>query len=214
MVVILTTIVHFRFVQAKCVLELIFYWNCSLLVIYWIRQTEELNRLFFILYIRNTFHICSDQNETSYYYTVQFDAFHIKTQHLFIEYQKHISKIFDNYNHIFCSKRIAPHPLWSVLLTVNYTKYNVIYSSIFTVIIDSLCQPFELILSFGFPVCILSDLKFPGLISSVILVTFINLIQNVSLFIPNHLLFRSFSTHYFRSCTFKHSFHIIIFFCT
>jgi hypothetical protein len=39
----------------------------------------------------------------------------------------------------------------------------VIYPSLFTIIIDSLCQPFGLILSFGFSVCILSNLIFPWL---------------------------------------------------
>jgi hypothetical protein len=139
-VVTLTTIVHFRFFSSKmCLwvensLELLF--ACDIQQFHWIRQTEELNRLFFKLYVRKT------------YYTIW--RISQKTLHLFIEYQKHISKSFENSNHIFCSKRTLPHPLWSVLFTVKYTNYNVIYLSLFTVIIDSLFQPFGLNLSFGF----------------------------------------------------------------
>jgi hypothetical protein len=78
----------------------------------------------------------------------QFDVFHFKIQHLIIEYEKYIFKNFERSDHIFYTEGLLPHTLWSVSFTANYVNYTDRYASLFTVIIDSLCQPFGLILSF------------------------------------------------------------------
>ena len=74
-----------------------------------------------------------------------------------------------------------------------------------------LCVYVWVILSIDFPVCILSNLKFPGLISSVIWIKFVNLIK-LFLYLSQTIYYSEvFLPDIF---VLVHTFHIIIFFCT
>jgi len=111
--------------QAKCVFELIFYWKYCLLVI------SNSYTEYCLLVISNSYTEYFKQKNLSGFSTncilgkrfifvaikmkhlriIKFDVFYIKTQYLFFEYQKHISKSFDNCNHIFFSTRLLPRCL-------------------------------------------------------------------------------------------------------
>jgi hypothetical protein len=116
-------------VHAKCVFEFIFYWNYCLFVISnsfaeYVRQKNLIGFSSKCILGKGCIFLAI---KIKHLRIIQFEVFHIKTRYLFIEYQKHISKSFDNSNHIFFSTRLLPHSLWSVLFTVNFTNYNLWY---------------------------------------------------------------------------------------